>query len=72
MGFYGPDDKLIGYINEYELNDILIKLKKEFVPGYYCLFKGGKINIIEGGKISSQPDGFFDLIENQLGELLGF
>ena len=36
------------------------------------MFNGERINCIEDGKIDKQPDGFFDIIENQLGIILGF
>ncbi len=69
---YNPNGEKIGNVNEYEFNDFLIQQKNNFVEGYYCLFNGEKIKIIEDGKIDKQPEGFFDIIQNQLCVLLGF
>lgn len=70
VDFYNPKGELQGKINEYELNDILIQLKNNYVSGYYCLFNGEKVYILEGGVIHAQPIGFFDTIENQLHQLM--
>lgn len=66
VDLYNPEGKKIGTVNEYEFNDVLIQLKNNYVKGYYAIFNGEKINILEGGKVDKQPDGFFDIIEKQL------
>ena len=68
--YYG--DEVVRWCNEYELHDVLIQLKKNYEPGYYFHYKGQRIDILPGGKLSCQPEGFFDLIEKQLQEIMGF
>lgn len=72
VDLFSPNGDKIGVVNEYEFNDILIQLKRNYIKGYYVMFNGERINCIEDGKIDKQPDGFFDIIENQLGIILGF
>jgi hypothetical protein len=72
VDLYNPDGEKIGNVNEYEFNDFLIQLKKNYVTGYHSIFNGVKVNLIEGGKIDKQPEGFFDIIEKQLTTIMGF
>ena len=72
VDLYNPNNEKIGTVNEYEFNDFLIQLKKNYVKGYYSVFNNERVNIIEDGKIDKQPEGFFDIIEKQLDVLLGF
>ena len=62
----------VGEVNEYEFHDVLIQLKHNYVPGYYCLVGEDRVDLMPGGKISHQPEGFFDLYEKQLQEIMGF
>jgi len=72
VDLYNPDGEKIGTVNEYEFNDFLIQLKNNYIEGYHSIFNGERIDILEYGRISKQPKGFFDIIEFQMGELLGF
>jgi hypothetical protein len=67
---FNPQNESMGFINEFEFNDIRIQIKKQCVEGYYCLFQGIKCEIDRNGKVKKWPDGFFDLHEKQLMELL--
>lgn len=72
VDLYNPSGEKIGTVNEYEFNDFLIQMKRNYVSGYYAMHNGEKVNIIEDGKIDRQPEGFFDIVQNQLNFLLGF
>lgn len=67
---YGPDGILIGYFNIHEFNDLRIQIAKEGVSGYCALFEGRKIQIMPNGSCDCWPNGFFDLHEKQLRELI--
>lgn len=62
-------DGFFARVNEWELNDIRIQIMKTNTTGFYCLFEGNGIDIKKDGSLSSWPNGFFDTMEKQLGEL---
>lgn len=67
---YGPDDKLIGTIdNELSFNDIRIQIKRKQLLGYYVIWQEHKILINHDGRVSFWPNGFFNTAETQLHEL---
>ena len=68
---YTPQGYSLGKANEYEFNDFLIQVKKKKLQGYHVKFKGETIYLLVDGKISSQPEGFFDLMSQQLEEIMG-
>lgn len=67
---FNPQDESMGFINEYEFNDIRIQIKEQQAEGYYCMFNGKKFNIDKNGRSKDWFKGFFDLHDNQLLELL--
>jgi len=70
---FGPDGVLIGQLtSEYQVNDVLIQIKRQCLQGYYIMFEGIKLEIAKEGRIYKQPEGFYDTITNQLIEILGF
>ena len=69
---YSPNGELMGMVNEFELNDFLIQIKKNYVDGYYVIFNEQILPILINGKIKRPPKGFFDLIDEQLNQLMGF
>ena len=67
---FNPNDESMGFINLFEFNDIRIQIKKQSVEGYYCLFQNIKCEIDKNGKLKRWPNGFFDLFEKQLMQLI--
>lgn len=72
------NDKLIGTIDtQYQLNDIRLQVKKQKLSGVYFIFVRSNDDVIRidcdsNGNLSKWPKGFFDVIEKQLRELVGF
>jgi len=62
----------LGFLNEYEFNDLRIQISKEKINGYYMRFNNICIPILEDGKLELWPNGFYDIIENQLAILFKF
>ena len=70
---FDPNDNSIGYLNEYEFNDLRIQIMKEQAEGYRMITEDGTIcNIDKNGIVDKWPKGFYDLVERQLSELLKF
>jgi hypothetical protein len=68
---FNPDDELVGIIeSSLVLNDVRLQINRQNLSGYYVVFNGMKINIDNNGRLEEWPDGFFDIIENQLRELI--
>lgn len=65
---FNPQNESMGFINQYELNDIRIQIRKEQAEGYYCVFNEQILNIYKDGKMN-WISGFFDLFERQLIQL---
>ena len=64
LEIYNPIGKLIGEVNEYELLDILVKIKKAQICGYYLIFKGKSIRIDKNGVLEEYPKGLLDTMFN--------
>lgn len=65
----------IGTIStELELNDVRLQIARQKLNGYYIIFCNGdglqEISIRPDGSLSSWPDGFFDIKQKQLRELV--
>lgn len=68
---FDPQEKSLGFLNEYEFNDLRIQIAKEKAEGYYMQTADyKKLPILPNGKIDNWPQEFYDLIENQLTEIL--
>lgn len=67
---FNPQDESMGFINEYEFNDVRIQIKEQKAEGYYCMFNGERFNINKDGRSQDWFEGFFDLIEQQMSKLL--
>jgi hypothetical protein len=67
---FNPDDESMGLINEYEFNDIRIQIKNEQAEGYYLIFEDEACVIDKNGRLDYWPEGFFDLFDKQLSELI--
>lgn len=67
---YDPLDNELGTINEYELLDIRVQIKKAQVFGYYLIFKGEKVRIDKNGTLESYPNGLLDTMTGYYCELI--
>lgn len=67
---FSPDDISMGFINEFEFNDVRIQIKEQQLEGYYCMLNGERSNITKHGKCDNWFEGFFDRIEIQLMKLM--
>lgn len=67
---FTPEGVSLGIINVWQFNDVRIQLKEQKLNGYYCMFYDEKCNLDSDGRCDNWPDGFFDLTENQLIQLL--
>lgn len=67
---YDPNGNCLGYLNEYEFNDLRIQICKEGASGYYMIFVDRRIEIRPDGTLDGWPNGFYDLHEIQLSELI--
>jgi len=67
---FDPYGVKVGTIrSEYSLNDVRIQINEQQLEGYYIVWKGQVLNISKHGSLSQWPEGFYDLIENQLSKL---
>ena len=67
---YNPNDELIGTVNEYELLDIRVQIKKAQVFGYYLIFKGIKVRVDKNGELEKYPKGLLDTMTGFYMELI--
>ena len=68
---FDPDGNSLGFLNDFEFNDLRIQIMKEKVDGYYMMFNEERIDIDCDRGVYRWCDGFFDTFEKQLGELIG-
>jgi hypothetical protein len=68
---FDPQDKSLGFLNDYENLDLRAQIAKAKMSGYYLMFKGEKIMIQPNGKISplNWVEGLYDMQERLLCEL---
>ena len=69
---YDSNDVEVGLITNYlQLNDVRLQIKRQKLEGYYVIFgEDYKISIYSNSTMSGWPDGFYDLIDKQLEELI--
>ena len=67
---FNPEDISMGFINEYEFNDICIQIKQQKLDGYYCIYNNEIFRINNDGRSNDWFEGFFDTIEKQYSKLL--
>ena len=71
-----PEGLLIGVVTSlFQINDIRLQCKEIKSNDYFFLWENSdgvlwKISINEEGSLSDYPIGFFDLLENQLDQLI--
>jgi hypothetical protein len=70
VDLYNPQDEILGTLfNEYELNHVRIQIASKQLSGYYIMWKGQKVAILNTGKLEEWPSGLYDIQELQLAEL---
>lgn len=62
-------DASIGFFNEYEFNDIRVQIKRGKLTGFKVKYNGSFFDIDINGRLFF-PDGMFDLIAEQLHQLI--
>lgn len=69
--FYKDNENyiLLGEANEYEFNDLRIKIKQNKLSGYYIKHNDDMIPIDCNGRLE-WPGGLFELFGNQLAQLI--
>ncbi len=68
---FNPQGESMGFLNEYEFNDIRIQIMREKAEGYYFMFEGEACVIDKNGRLDYWPEGFFDIYDKQLSKLIG-
>lgn len=66
---FNPDDKSLGFVNEYEFNDLRVQIAENKLEGYYVMYNDIKHPIDKNGRIENWSQGLFDLFETQLSNL---
>jgi hypothetical protein len=67
---FTPEGESLGFLNEYESNDLRIQIAKSSAKDYYIIYDDKKIKIDIDGGLSDWPLGMYDMISTQLFELL--
>ena len=66
---FDNNHKSLGFLNEYEFNDLRCQIAENKVNGYYIRFKNEAYVINSNGKLVNWPNGLFDTMETQLARL---
>lgn len=66
---FTPKGRSLGFVNEFEFNDLRIQISKNRVEGYYLMYNDKKHIITVDGKLDEWSSGLFDIIEIQLSKL---
>jgi hypothetical protein len=66
---FTPEGESLGFLNEYENNDLRLQILKKKAKGYYAVFNGERLDINEEGRMSSWPSGMYDLTTKQFAEM---
>lgn len=67
---FSPENESLGFLNEYEFYDLRIQIKEAKAKGYYMMFNNIRIGIDHQGNVEDDPNGFYDMIVNQLLKLI--
>jgi predicted ATPase len=62
---FNPNGESLGFLNEFEHNDLKIQIVEHDVEGYYLIFNDVKITINKDGNCSSFPYGLYDVTQRQ-------
>jgi len=66
---FTPEGESLGFLNEFENNDLRIQIAKKGAEGYYAIFEEKKIEIDNKGEFSEWPHGMYDLTLSQFSKL---
>lgn len=66
---FSPDGSSMGFVNEYEFNDLRVQIATHKIMGYYVKYNDKRYYINKDGSLSFWTSGLFDLMENQYAEL---
>ena len=58
-------ETFIGYVNEYEFNDLRIQIKDDKIEGYWVFSDDKEYHIFNNGRLTERPK-CFKLLEEQL------
>jgi len=70
--FFAPDETSLGWLNQYEFNDLRVQIMQSQVEGYTFEFENEIFDIDKDGRLPLWPKGFFEVIDEQLRKLIGF
>lgn len=66
---FTPKGRSMGFVNEYEFNDLRVQIAENKLEGYYIMYNDIKHPIDKNGRIENWSQGLFDLFEIQLSKL---
>jgi hypothetical protein len=66
---FTPADRSMGFVNEYEFNDLRVQIATNELEGYYVLHDNEKLFISSDGHLSNWGTGMFDLMEIQISKM---
>lgn len=66
---FTPKDRSIGFVNEYEFNDLRVQIATHKLEGYYVMFNEVKHIINTNGRIDNWTSGLFDTNEILLSKI---
>lgn len=68
---FDPNGLSLGWLNQYEHNDLRIQIRENKAEGYYMMFEDNQFDINKDGKIVGPiPRGLYGLFSDQLTELI--
>jgi len=71
LELFDSNHNKIGNITSYlQMNDVRLQIKRNKLVGYYFLFNNQKIEINENEKLLNFVEGFYDLVDDQIDEML--
>lgn len=63
---FNPDGESMGFVNEYQLNDVRIQIINARAPGFHVVFNNERIDISGvNGDLAKWPKGMFSLMQEQ-------
>lgn len=66
---FTPANRSMGFVNEYEFNDLRVQIATNELEGYYVLHDNEKLFISSDGHLSNWGTGMFDLMEIQISKM---
>jgi len=67
---FDKDDKSLGFLNEYEHNDLRIQIAENEIEGIYLMYNDIKVRITKGATFINIPNGVYDLSANQAVQII--